>query len=663
MRLSIAENSFVRRSPFGAICALVALVACALALCVAAGTARAATPPSIPYSGETIAFYASDLSKRFGMLSNPGDEVEATLSDGYVTMTWVPSNNRVYRGFYLNAAINDRSTWNESNFVAPTGDHYTLTLPESYCGAAWPVAPDKADGSGSTADQYYLTIPPRDKIKPAIKYYTVTFTDGMGGVLSVQDVEQGKDATAPATPSRDGFRFMAWDRPYAAVAGNLTINALWGSLSGTDHLVTFENGYGGVIINQVVEDGAAASAPENPVRDGYVFDGWNPSDLSNIKSDLTVRAQWITVDQAAATEMGKKIEKLPADPKTVLRDTENQVVAETVEAYVGLSAGARGLIADAERLHLARCAIAVLPSDPFKVTASHRTAITSALEIMNSLPEGLQAELDSGDVEKAISSSRSYGRYLENAVWALYSLRPVNNVTLLPSGTYTGQVKSTSSMGKSNSARAIGFTVKSVSVKDGKLMAIVEHGSNSSQSLRLGGVDYQNLETDPLKKSYYEIPISLNSTFYFSVKGKNATDDTDAITYEMTVTADEASMTPDSSEAVQEETGGTAAGSSDASGTQSGSGSGSGTNLNTMLSNKNSKSESANANRQELSGVPISGADGTNGTLVGEMGSSIAAALEKENLMPAVAGMALLLVSLGALSFTTWFVRREAAFR
>ena len=40
-----------------------------------------------------------------------------------------------------------------------------------------------------------------------------------------------------------------------------------------------------------VEKGQSATAPANPTRDGYTFDGWD-KDFSNVTEDLTVTAQW-----------------------------------------------------------------------------------------------------------------------------------------------------------------------------------------------------------------------------------------------------------------------------------------------------------------------------------------------------------------------------------
>lgn len=261
------------------------------------------------------------------------------------------------------------------------------------------------------------------------------------------------------------------------------------------------------------------------------------------KAAVTTQSEDVTLSATRAA-----IAALPTDPRAVINDTDNGTVASAATLYNALAAGLKGKLTNDERLHLARCAIIVLPSDPYEVTSSCKRAIATAQRIVDSLPAALRSELDSDEDGKVVSSSKSYGRYLENAEWALDSLKAVNNATGLAPGTYTGQVSSTSSLGKSTSRRALSFTVESVQVIDGQAFATIVHSSNTSDTLRLGGVEYKHYEVNTSDRSHYYIPVELNSTFHFSVKGKGATAETDAISYEMTVQADEYAMSPDADE-------------------------------------------------------------------------------------------------------------------
>ena len=74
-----------------------------------------------------------------------------------------------------------------------------------------------------------------------------------------------------------------------------------GSVSTLPHTVTFNTGEGSAVDAQVVADGAKATKPADPTRDGYVFAGWyadadlkSPYDFSaSVSEDLTLYAKWV----------------------------------------------------------------------------------------------------------------------------------------------------------------------------------------------------------------------------------------------------------------------------------------------------------------------------------------------------------------------------------
>ena len=74
-----------------------------------------------------------------------------------------------------------------------------------------------------------------------------------------------------------------------------------GSVSALPHTVTFNTGEGSAVDSQVVADGAKATKPADPTRDGYVFAGWyadadlkSPYDFSaSVTKDLTLYAKWV----------------------------------------------------------------------------------------------------------------------------------------------------------------------------------------------------------------------------------------------------------------------------------------------------------------------------------------------------------------------------------
>ena len=124
-------------------------------------------------------------------------------------------------------------------------------------------------------------------------YFTVTFQDWDGTMLKTEQVEQGKSATAPADPTREGYTFKGWDKDFSDVQSDLTVTALYEQnvVEPTYFTVTFQDWDGTVLKTEQVEQGRSATAPADPTREGYTFKGWD-KDFSNVQSDLTVTAQY-----------------------------------------------------------------------------------------------------------------------------------------------------------------------------------------------------------------------------------------------------------------------------------------------------------------------------------------------------------------------------------
>ena len=61
--------------------------------------------------------------------------------------------------------------------------------------------------------------------------YTVTFQDYDGTVLKNEKVEFKNSASAPSDPSRDGYRFVGWDKDFSVIMENVVVTAEYVSLT------------------------------------------------------------------------------------------------------------------------------------------------------------------------------------------------------------------------------------------------------------------------------------------------------------------------------------------------------------------------------------------------------------------------------------------------
>ena len=112
-----------------------------------------------------------------------------------------------------------------------------------------------------------------------------------------------------------------------------------------------------------------------------------------------------------------------------------------IDRTLTVDVNARTLVIDgkAVNIDIVEKLIAALPHDPYDIYGDADGSIANAQAAYEMLDAAEQVLLDNTLVNKdGKDISRSYGRYLEQAVWAVYSLRPVDDATQLADGTYTG---------------------------------------------------------------------------------------------------------------------------------------------------------------------------------------------------------------------------------
>jgi len=105
--------------------------------------------------------------------------------------------------------------------------------------------------------------------------YTVTFEDYDGRVIKTETVVSGKDATPPADPTRTDYNFTGWNGSYTNVTANVTVTATYAQKG--SYVVTFVDYNGLTLGTTTVKEGKTATAPVTPTRDGYTFKGWSGS--------------------------------------------------------------------------------------------------------------------------------------------------------------------------------------------------------------------------------------------------------------------------------------------------------------------------------------------------------------------------------------------------
>lgn len=166
-----------------------------------------------------------------------------------------------------------------------------------------------------------------DKIKPA--NLTVTFDSNGGSNVNPVTVKNGKTVSAPAAPTREGYKFMGWyekiDDEYkpfdfgTAITDNIILYAQWEEAPVDTYVVTVENGVAWVEADaetEAVAAGESISVPEgvtvhvkaDPEKfDGMVFGYWNVKKggvtLSNVaETTFVMPAEDVALEAMPATD-------------------------------------------------------------------------------------------------------------------------------------------------------------------------------------------------------------------------------------------------------------------------------------------------------------------------------------------------------------------------
>ena len=121
-----------------------------------------------------------------------------------------------------------------------------------------------------------------------VQCFAVSFVDYDDAVLKAEAVDIGMSATAPADPTRPGYRFVGWSGSFDAVYSDTVVVAQYEKL----YTVTFIDYDGTVLLSQSLTAGSVINEPESlPHRTGYTFSGWSEYD-TYISADTEIFAEY-----------------------------------------------------------------------------------------------------------------------------------------------------------------------------------------------------------------------------------------------------------------------------------------------------------------------------------------------------------------------------------
>ena len=219
------------------------------------------------------------------------DEPSVTR-DGYTLDGWYLNNQKYDFSTSVSGNITLKANWIEKGkinviFKVDDKEYKTISVKENskvtkpanptkkgYKFVEWQLNGNAFDFNTKITEEITLTAKFDE-----ISSYKVKFDSNGGTAVKEQDVAVGKSAVKPTNPTRDGYNFIEWqlnDKTYnfnSEVTSDITLKAKW-EANVKSYTVTFNSNGGNNIPNQTVKEGNKVTKPTDPIKDGYVFEGW-----------------------------------------------------------------------------------------------------------------------------------------------------------------------------------------------------------------------------------------------------------------------------------------------------------------------------------------------------------------------------------------------------
>ena len=154
---------------------------------------------------------------------------------------------------------------------------------------------DNANCTGSPV----TTIGPTDTLTALTFYalweinsYTITFNSNGGSAVAAITQNYGTAITAPADPTREGYTFDGWDDDVPTTMPAEDIT-LTAQWHINQYTITFDTAGGSAIAAITQDYNTSVTAPADPTREGYTFGGWDRLIPTTMPAEnITITAQW-----------------------------------------------------------------------------------------------------------------------------------------------------------------------------------------------------------------------------------------------------------------------------------------------------------------------------------------------------------------------------------
>jgi uncharacterized repeat protein (TIGR02543 family) len=213
-------------------------------------------------------------------------------------------------GTTITLNLNGGSIDGATEFNVQLGDELNINDPvrDGYTFGGWLYIGEVVDLSSWSIDMKNVTLTAKWIASISNIYFD---SDGGSEVLPITQ-EFESIVYEPVTPKKTGYTFLGWfkegsDVPYKfnkMEKGDVYLKARWEI---TKFTIKFYTGGGSEVEEITLNYGEPVLKPQDPVREGYVFEGWYVDDekfvFGNVLTgDITLKAKWTAVQVDEPTD-------------------------------------------------------------------------------------------------------------------------------------------------------------------------------------------------------------------------------------------------------------------------------------------------------------------------------------------------------------------------